>query len=261
MKFKSLLLACGVSLAALPILAQGDVTQVRVINALPQSQGISVSIGGNQLFDGVKFNDISRYQAMTKQDDQTVLIQNGAQQLKTNETLDFDDDDENYTILVTPDPQGPNPKVVVLDSDREDVDSDEVEINLINASPNHKSIKLRLNDDVKESGVNYADDGDTDVKPGVYNLAVLDASGNDTVIANRSVKLQGGTAITVLLTAQNQVKIINDMAPQQEIDGGATLHPNQNTTASQPSVTQPAGTQPNVNTQAPATMTTPAMSM
>src|SRR5690606_11523329 len=124
----------------------------------------------------------------------TIVIQNGSQQLQTTEKLDFDDDDENYTILITPDQDNNNPKVVVLDSDRENVDSDEVEINVINASPAHKSVKLRLNDDVIERGINYADSGDTDdAKPGVYTLALLDSSGDDTVIATRSVTLTGGT--------------------------------------------------------------------
>src|SRR5690606_36034683 len=130
----TLLFVCGISAAALPVFAQGsEATQVRLINALPQSQGISVKIGDKQVFDGVKFNEVTRYQTIAKQDDKTLVIQNGGQQLTTNDQFDFDDNDENYTILVTPDPQGPNPKVVILESDRENVDSNEVEINVINA--------------------------------------------------------------------------------------------------------------------------------
>lgn len=248
MKLKSMLLICGIALAAAPVFA-ADATQVRLINAVPQSQDMSVKIGSAQLFDNIKFNEITAYKTIPQQDDKTVLIQNGGQELKTTEKFDFDDADENYSVLITPDPSGSTPKVVVLESDREQVESNEVEINLINASPNHKSIKLRLNDDVKESGVNYADVGDTDVKPGIYNLAVLDASGSDTVIATRSVKLIGGTAITVLLTSENHVKIVNDMAPQQEVESGAII--DETTT----------GSAAKAATKAPATMTSPAMSM
>jgi hypothetical protein len=249
MKTKSLALFAAIATAACPLMAQSnDGIQARVINALPQSQGISVKIGATQLFDGIKPHEISPFKAIPQQDDQKVTIQNGTQQLQTKDELSFDDNNEDYTVLVTPDKDAANPKVIVLKDDRDTVDQDEVELTVINAAPEHKSVKVRLNDDTEDRGINYGESSDNDVKPGVYNLAIIDASGNDTVIANKSVTLTGGTAVTVLLTSPNNVKIVNDNSPQADMAAGGNAQVRDRATSG-------------AATQAPATMTTPAMSM
>lgn len=248
MKTKSLFLAAALAAFVVPAFAQDKTINVRLINAVPNSQAMSVAIGTNSAVKDVKTNEISAFHTLPElNDDQRVTIQNGAQQLQTKDKLTFDDADENYTILVSPEKDDPNPKVKVLKLKRKDVPSDKVQIQLINAAPEHKSIKLKLNDDTEKRGVNYADAGDTTVKPGVYNLSVVDASGQDTVIASRNVTLVGGTAITVLLTSPNTVKIVNDQAPQEDMKA---------TNPAAPGEVSPASA-----TQAPATMTTPAMSM
>lgn len=248
MKTKSLFLATVLAAFVVPAFAQDNTIHVRLINAVPNSQAMSVSIGNNAVVQNVKPHDISAYTPMPEMDDdQRVTLQNGSQQLQTKDKLSFDDANENYTILVSPEKDDPNPKVKVLKLKRKDVASDKVQIQMINAAPEHKSLKLKLNNDTEERGVDYADSGHTTVKPGVYNLQVVDASGSDTVIATRSVTLTGGTAITVLVTSPNNVKIVNDQAPHQDMSASQGSSVGHVTTGSA--------------TRAPATMTTPAMSM
>ncbi len=222
MNKKSLGLTFALMLTAIPVFAQGnDQVMVRLIHAVPSAPDVSVSVGATQLFDNVAFNKVTAFKSMPEQDDKTVTIKLAdGRQLKTTEKLDFDDADEQYTILVTPDDSGANPKVVVLKDDVEDVDQDEVEVTLINASPAQKAIKLILNDDTKANGVNYAEADDNDVKPGAYTIKVVNADGVDQTIATKSATLVGGTAVTVLVTGQNSVQIINNAAP--ETDLGAT---------------------------------------
>lgn len=224
MKNKSLGFTFALMLTAAPMWAQNnDQVLVRLIHAVPAAPAVSVSVGTTQLFDNVAFNKITPWKSMPAQDDKTItLTLADGRTLKTTEQLNFDDDDEQYTILVTPDNAGANPKVVILESDMDDeMDQDEVEVTLINADPARKSIKLLMNDDTEARGVNYAEADDNDVEPGQYTIKIVDAEGVDQIIATKSASLAGGTAVTVLVTANNSVQVVNDAAPDTDLAGGA----------------------------------------
>lgn len=289
MKLKSLALAAAMSSLTFAAFGNDDQIKVRLINALPQSQGITVSIGEKQFFTSIQSGQITPFKTLPKMDDdQKITIQHGQQQLQTEESFSLDNDDENYTILVTQDEDNTNPKVVLLDEDDDAVDQDEVELTVINAAPEHSSVKLRLNDDTKARGINYSESEDEDVSPGQYNLSLLNATGSDSVIAQKSVSLRGGTAVTVLLTSPNNMKIIDNNSPDQDlaVGGNAQAIDRPSTGTQQTTGTAPAmmntGTN-NMNTrtpgdpsnaqnsvvpsgataapQTPSNMTTPAMNL
>lgn len=283
MKIKSFALVAALAAAPLSLFAQNNMVHVRVINAVPNSEPLTVSIGNTQIASGVESHKISQFRQIPEPgDDQHITIQMGSQQVRTEETFDLDEDDENYTILVTPDEENNTPKVVLLENDRDDVDQDEVELMVINAAPEHRSVKVRLNDDVKARGINYGRSSDEDVDPGQYNLALIDASGSDTIIAQKSVTLTGGSNVTVLLTSPNNVAIIDDRNPERDLAGGNQAHGQTTGTATAPGSaarTNPAagmttrsagspgdasrGALPGVGASpsSDATMTTPAMSL
>lgn len=221
MKIKSFALVVALAAAPVSLFAQNNMVHVRVINAVPNSEPLTVSIGNTQIANGIAPNGISQFRQIPEPgDDQHITIQMGSQQVRTEETFDLDDDDENYTILVTPDEENNTPKVVLLENDRDDVDQDEVELMIINAAPEHRSVKVRMNDDVKARGINYGRSNDEDVDPGQYNMALIDASGSDTIIAQKSVTLTGGSNVTVLLTSPNNVAIVDDRNPERDLAGG-----------------------------------------
>lgn len=264
---KKHIIMVAMAAAALPAFSQAaDAPNIRLLNAVPQSGAISVKMGDTVLFTDVNPNDITPYKAIPKQDDRSVVVSMpDGRTVKTTDKMDVDNDDKNYLLLVTPDDSGANPKVVILKSDRDDVDQDEVQLTLVNAAPQHKSIKVKLNDDTEERGVNYADAKTGDVKPGVYTLSVIDASGNDTVIASKSVTLTGGTAVSVIVTGSNMVKVVNDNSPATDMtaqSGQATIH-NRTTTGTSMGAPAPNGPMQTQDkgaaTQAPATMTTPSL--
>ncbi len=276
MKIKSFALVVALAAAPVSLFAQSNMVHVRVINAVPNSEPLTVSIGNTQIANGIAPNGISQFRQIPEPgDDQHITIQMGTQQVRTEETFDLDDDDENYTILVTPDEENNTPKVVLLENDRDDVDQDEVELMIINAAPEHRSVKVRMNDDVKARGINYGRSSDEDVDPGQYNLALIDASGSDTIIAQKSVTLTGGSNVTVLLTSPNHVAIVDDRNPERDLAGNQAGASGQTTgTVTTPSAgmtTRPAGSPGDASRGAlpgvgaspssDATMTTPAMSL
>lgn len=222
----------ALTMATAPLFAQdNDQVRVRVIHAVPQASAVTVKVGDTPLFQNVAFNTVTPFKPMAQQDDQKVTLNLAdGRQLQTTDQLDFDDSNEEYTILVTPDPDGPNPKVVVLKGDIENVDADEAEVTLINAAPEHKSVKLMLDDDTEERGVNYAESDDSDVKPGVYTLKVVDTEGTNQIIASRKVTLPGGSAISVILTGANSVKIVNDKSPMTDMAAAGMSSSSESTT-------------------------------
>jgi len=236
-----------------------DLIQVRLVNAVPNAPEVSVKVGDKPLFENVKQNAITPYQTMKEEDDQKVTINfSDGRQLETKDKLDFDKDNDRYTILITPDDAGQNPKVVVLRSKAKNVDQDKVQITLINASPANKSLNLKLNDDTKIRGVDYGDQKVDTTDPGVYNAGIVSSKGDNQQIATKSVALAGGTAATILVTCDNQVKVVNDNSPESEL----TSSPASGGVA--PSTTTTSGTATSyngANTNATAAMTTPAMSM
>lgn len=205
-----------------------DRVQMRLIHAVPNAPSASISIGGTELFSNVAFKQVTGYKVMPEQDDQKVLIKlEDGRQLQTTEEFDFDDDDQLYTVLITPDESGPNPKVIVLQSDDDTGetrtgDVDEIEVTVINASPEHKSIKVQLDDDDMVDGVDYGKSDDEDVKRGSYTLKVLGTEGSDTAIATQPVSFTGAGSYTVLVLGQDEVQVVNDLSPEQPTGAGAT---------------------------------------
>lgn len=208
--------------AAAPAMAQDNNDQVnlRVIHAVPGAPAASISIGNTPLFENIQFQQVSVYKALPQQDDQKVKITLAdGRTLQTKEEFSFDNDDNQYTILIAPDESAPNPKVVVLEDDVEDVEADETELTLINASPTNKSLRISLDDNRLEGGVNFTDSDDEDVKPGSYKLSIFDTA-NETPVATKNVTLTGGTAVTVVVMGQDAVKIVNNEMPDQDLTAG-----------------------------------------
>lgn len=264
MNKKTMGLTFALMLTAVPAFAQDDADRVmvRLIHAVPDAPAVTVSVGASQLFSNIAFKQITAFTAMPKQDDKTLTIKLAdGRELKTTEQLSFDDDDQQYTILVTPDESGANPKIVILEKDDEtdDIDQDEVQVTLINADPAQKSIKLLLNDDTEARGVNYAESDDNDVDPGQYTMKIVGSEGVNQTIAAKSVGLVGGIAVTVLVTGQGSVQIVNDAAPEIDMAmgaGGAGIMSGMTTTTGT-SMMSGATT----STQPDSMMTSPGMSM
>lgn len=223
MRKMSLAVLTALTVTTAPGVAQDDNDQVnlRVIHAVPGAPAATVAIGNTSLFENVQFQQITAFKALPQQDDQKIKITLAdGRTLQTTEQFSFDDDDNHYTVLIAPDENAANPKVVVLEEEDDDVDSDETELTLINASPTNKSLSISLDDNRLEGGVNYTDSDDEDVKPGAYQIRILD-TGNDTPVATKSVTLTGGTAVTVVVMGQNVVKIVNNEMPDQELGKAA----------------------------------------
>lgn len=245
-----------------PALAQNPLTtdrneqvRVRMIHAVPNAPGATVSIGGTELFSDVAFKQITSYSAMPEQEDRKVLIKLAdGKQLQTTDEFDLDDGDEAYTVLVTPDKSGPNPKVIILEDDDDRPDGDdanEADLNVVNASSQHDSITVHMDDKELVDGVDYGDSEDEDVRAGSYSLRVTtDSGGSETDIATQQVSLEGAQSYTLVVFGDNDVKLVNDMSPDQPVSGGAATSPGAATTspsASSPSAT-PAATPGNTQT-------------
>jgi hypothetical protein len=249
MKRASIAGVTALALIAGSSFAQNDnQVYVRVIHAVPGVPAATVNIGQTPLFSDVAFKQITSFKTLPEQDDKTVKITLAdGRQLQTTEEFSFDDANSQYTILIAPGKAGANPIVANLKSDKEKIDTDETELNLINAAPDHKALKLMVNDKTLERGVDFAESGDDDVDPGSYNLKVVDTA-NNTPVASRAVSLAGGTGVSVVVYADGAVRVVNDASPNTDLGGGAA-----ETTAG---TMQTSGTSPSRTTD---NMTSPSM--
>lgn len=238
---KRLAAACAL-LIAVPAFAQENVAgtqqqnvagtqqekqaRVRVINALPTAQNVSVTLGGQQLFQNVQHKQVTEFKPITATDTSNLQI-TGADGNPLNTSMDgsLENDNNYYTLLImaSEDDNQSQPKVKVLKTDAPDNENqDKAEISLINASREVKAADLLLGDNRVHAGVNPGGiNGKDEIETGAKQVRVFDGRERQDIHA-QSMNFEPGQRYTAVVFGKSDALIIDDAKPQVAGGAGAT---------------------------------------
>jgi len=153
---------------------------VTLVNAIPDSTGLNIIVGGRPVFTGPEYGapaksfrvDPGKYDVVVKE-----LHRNSAQVTILRERLQLDLYHRYTFIAHRPARRSVTGKIRVLSSVvRKDAGSGGADLNVVNACANASRVDVSLNSIVSVSGVEFgAQSGLTALEPGTYQIAVLDS--------------------------------------------------------------------------------------
>ena len=183
----------------------GDV-QVRLINAVPDSGSLTVSVDGQRVWKNAGFRSSTGYQGMAAG---TYGVRVDSDNLSTTllegRPLSFEKN-HRYTVLALGRVMGAETpaRVQVLEDDSpSSIPAGKVEVRLIQASPGTGAVDLVVNNIVGVKSVGYGRRSEPLIlTDGTYDLKVVAADTPDALAGPISLRLDSGHAYTLVTMGQ-----------------------------------------------------------
>jgi hypothetical protein len=205
---------------ALPAAAQ-DTTgtesrKVRVIHALPKASNLSVSIGGQQVFENLKHKDVTEYKSIPGNGGAVTLnAADGAVPLRKPASLPKGSG--NLTVLVAADPDATGTLAAMVTTFRIGGASANGpgQVTLVNAAPDVKATDLFVDGKKIHAGVNFAGhNGPDSVTTGTHSIKVMDGRGQN-VISEETLNVETGRSYTAVVFSAGEAKLGEDIGAIQ----------------------------------------------
>ena len=196
-----------------------DMAQVRVINASPADQALTIWAGDSAAFQSVAYQQATPYREIPdNMFDFQIKPTKDAEALAHNrENLH---DGGHYTIVALPDQGGPEKRNLrVLDDELKPVSADKARIRFINGVASDTDVDLVIagHDKPLFDGVNFKSEAGWDeIDPVAGTLQVRPDNGKTVLASLANVKLEGGRTYTFVLTGRSGklslIRIEDDVA-------------------------------------------------
>jgi hypothetical protein len=196
-----------------------DMAQVRVINASPADQELTIWAGDSAAFRSVAYKQATPYREIADNmfDFQIKPTQEAEALAHNRENLH---DGGHYTIVALPDQGGPEKRNLrVLDDELKPVSAEKARIRFVNgvASDTDVDVVIAGREDPLFDGVNFKSEAGWDeVDPIAGTLQVRPDNGKTVLASLPNVKLEGGKTYTFVLTGRagkySLIRIEDDVA-------------------------------------------------
>ena len=188
---------------------------VRMVNALPDANGLSVTSDNRSVFSGVDYKAVTQYQELDETIARFRLMGSGRDTtIATNNEILIDG--SRYTVIALPESDGAV-RLRVL-KDELEADSGKARIRVVHALPNAGEIDVLLsgnNETLFDNVNNGSEAGFKDVEAANTTITVRVNDGKQ--LFRRQLKLEAGHAYTMVLTTNSDGKVdaitIDDRAP------------------------------------------------
>lgn len=185
--------------------SHGDDVQVRLINAVPDSGGLTVSVDGQRVWKNARFRSSTGYQGMAAG---TYSVRLDSDNLETtlaaSPPLTFEKG-HRYTVLAFG--KGFNAAAQTLeDESPNDIPPGKAELRLIQAAPGAGAVDLVVNNIVGLKSVRYGRRSEAlRLEGGSYDLKVVAAHTPDALAGPVSLRLDAGHAYTLVAMGQTSM--------------------------------------------------------
>jgi hypothetical protein len=194
----------------------GRTSMVRMINVLPNMDGLTVTADDRSVFSGVNYKDVTQYQSV----DETFArfrLQAGSRDTTIATNNEILMDGSYYTVIAIPEADG-GVRLRVL-KDELTPDEGKARLRVIHAVPNVGEIDVFIQGqtDPLLNNVNHGSEaGFRDVDPGPTTITVRTDEGNRQLV-RRQMTLAAGHAYTIVLTSKGggavEAITVDDRAP------------------------------------------------
>ncbi len=180
----------------------GDAVQVRLINAVPGSGGLAVSVDGQRVWKNALFRSSTGYQGMAAGTYRVRLDSDTLGEIAPASRPILFEKGRRYTVLALG--QAANATAEVLeDAAPGDLPADKAELRLIQAVPGTVPMDLVVNNIVGLKSVRFGQRSDAlHLDAGVYDLKVAAANAPDALTGPIRLHLDAGHAYTLVATGQ-----------------------------------------------------------
>jgi hypothetical protein len=190
---------------AVPDAITAKTSLVRMVNALPDANGMSVTSDNRSVFSGVDYKAVTQYQEI----DQTIarfrLLGAGRDTtIATNDEILVDG--SRYTVIALPENDG-GVRLRVL-KDELEADSGKARLRVVHALQNTGEVDVMLSgrtDPLFDNVNNGSEAGFEDVDAGNSTITVRTSDGKQ--LFRRQLKLEAGHAYTMVLTSTGNSKV------------------------------------------------------
>jgi hypothetical protein len=196
-----------------------DKAQVRVINASPADQELTIWAGDSAAFGNVAYRQATPYREIADDmfDFQMKPTRDAEALAHNRENLH---DGGHYTIVALPDQGGPEKRNLrVLDDELKPVSADKARIRFVNGVPSDTDVDLLIagREQPLFDGVNFKSEAGWDeIDPVAGTLQARPDDGKTVLASLANVKLEGGRSYTFVLTGRagtySLIRIEDDVA-------------------------------------------------